>query len=333
MSLLFDALKRAQGDESKPNAAPQAESDVTIVNNRTHLLLAYSIAALAVFSLAFIWYFYHQNQYVPIASPPADQIAAASAPSAASSTVAQESTLAALPPTASGADSLTYKDKSWTHPVETKQPERKKHKPGRKPAKSGILASTATDPLKAGYLALTEGNLDRAEQYYLAVLAQHPQEKDALLGLAVIAQRRNQTERATEYYRQVLREDLGNAAAAAGLASLTMHADPVTAESQLHELIDLRPTAPEFHYALGGVLARQLRWGEAQQSYFKAFNLSPNNALYAYNLAVSLDRLHQSAAALPYYEKAILLAKDPTLDLDQIERRIQELRGTSPESR
>jgi tetratricopeptide (TPR) repeat protein len=76
-----------------------------------------------------------------------------------------------------------------------------------------------------------------------------------------------------------------------------------------------------------------LRWGEAQQSYFKAFNLSPNNALYAYNLAVSLDRLHQSAAALPYYEKAILLAKDPTLDLDQIERRIQELRATSPESR
>ncbi|MDP1870528.1 MAG: hypothetical protein A2522_06485 [Gallionellales bacterium RIFOXYD12_FULL_53_10] len=326
MSLLFDALKRAQGDESKPNPAPQAESGATIEHSRTHLLLTYSISALAIFSLAFTWYFYHQNQYIPIAHPPADQIAAA--PSAASATVAQESTLAALPPTASGADSLTYKNNSWTHPVDTKKPERKKHKPARKAAKSGLLASTATDPLKAGYLALTEGNMDHAEHYYLTVLAQHPQEKDALLGLAVIAQRRNQTGRATEYYRQVLREDLGNAAAAAGLASLTMHADPVTAESQLHELIDLKPTAPEFHYALGGVLARQLRWGEAQQAYFKAFNLSPDNALYAYNLAVSLDRLHQPAAALPYYEKSLTLAKDPTLDRDQIERRIQELNGS-----
>ncbi|ADL56316.1 tetratricopeptide repeat protein [Gallionella capsiferriformans] len=338
MSLLLDALKRAQSDENKHNTAPQPESGVAINAPHTHALMAYSIAALAVLSLALIWYFYHINQYVPVSNPPRDlasAASAASAPSAASSTVALDSPLAALPPTASGVDSLTYKDKSWTHPVDTKNPERKKHKPAKKGAKRGIIASTAIDPLKAGYLALSEGNLDRAEQYYLSVLAQRPQEKDALLGLAVIAQRRNHPDRATEYYRQVLREDLGNAAAAAGLASLTMHADPVTAESQLHELIDLKPTAPEFHYALGGVLARQLRWGEAQQSYFKAFNLSPNNALYAYNLAVSLDRLHQSAAALPYYEKAIMLAKpeDPTLDMDQIERRIQELRATSPESR
>lgn len=335
MSLLLDALKRAQGNESKHNIAPQPESGAAIDVPRNHTLLAYSIAALTVLSLTLIWYFYHQNQYIPVANSPADLASAASAPSAASSTAVTENTLAALPPTASGADSLTYKDKSWTHPVDTKKPERKKHKPAKKVAKRGIIASTAIDPLKAGYLALSQGNLDRAEQHYLAVLAQHPQEKDALLGLAVIAQRRNHPDRATEYYRQVLREDLGNAAAAAGIASLTMHADPVTAESQLHELIDLRPTAPEFHYALGGVLARQLRWGEAQQAYFRAFNLSPDNALYAYNLAVSLDRLHQPAAALPYYEKAIMLAKpeDPTLDMDQIERRIQELRSTSPESR
>jgi tetratricopeptide (TPR) repeat protein len=160
---------------------------------------------------------------------------------------------------------------------------------------------------------------------YLQVLALHPHEKDALLGLAVIAQRKLQTARATSLYRQVLREDIGNTIAAAGLVYMSAAAD--TAESQLKELIDLKPTAPELHYALGGVMGRQLRWSEAQQAYFQAYNLAPDNALYAYNLAVSLDRLHQTSIALTYYEKAAALieAGDSTLDHTALNRRIQQL--------
>lgn len=333
MSLLFDALKRAQGNEAKPDASSPGKEATSSEARTKASILPYAAAGLVILAGGVSWFSYQQyqqNQYAPIATQrPAPVIAAIEPASqaAAASSVAQADALASLPATASGADSLTYKDKSWTHPVDTQKPPTKKRKSGRKSLKPGILASTSIDPLKEGYLALSEGRMDQAEQNYLAALAQRPHEKDALLGLAVIAQRKKQTERAAELYRQVLREDLGNAAAAAGLVSLSMQADPVAAESQVRELLDLKPSAPEFHYALGSVLARQLRWGEAQQAFFRAYNLTPDNALYAYNLAVSLDRLHQPAAALPYYEQASKLAKDPTLDQDAIGRRIQELKS------
>jgi len=318
MSLLFDALKRAQG--SKPAAdihesSLSAEKMTTARPTRIWPYVTFSMMALIA---GIAWIVYQQNQYIPLATQNTELAAASAVPTVtlAASSAADVNTLAA---TASGADSLTYKDKSWTHPVDTSKPKKRKSHKARRVIPAG------PDPLREAYRTLSEGNLDLAEQQYLAALSAHPHDKDALLGLAVIAQRKRQVTRATELYRQVLREDLGNTTAAAGLVSLSMQADLVSAESQLRELLDLRPAAAEFHYALGGVLARQLRWGEAQQSYFRAFELAPENARYAYNLAVSLDHLHQPAAALSFYEKAGKLANDPTLDMTAINRRIQEL--------
>ncbi|MFA6971360.1 MAG: tetratricopeptide repeat protein [Gallionella sp.] len=337
MSLLFDALKRAQGNAAKPVPDAASRSDrqsqtdaktlLTATNRPKSGILPYAAAGLALLTGVAAWFIYQQNQYITTpAQQPAAEIAVikpASEPVAASS-IAQTNTLAALPPTASGTDASVKK--AWTHPLTAKKhPKRKSAHP---PARHGIQSTTRVDPLRQGYLALSQGHLDQAEQQYLEVLAQHPHEKDALLGLAVIAQRKLQTERAADLYQQVLREDMGNATAAAGLVSLSVTADPVAAESQLRELLDIKPSAPELHYALGNVLARQLRWGEAQQSFFRAYSLKPGNALYAYNLAVALDRLHQPAAALPYYEKAAQLSNDPTLDRNAIDRRIQELSGT-----
>lgn len=357
MSLLFDALRRAQGDGAKKReleimpdsplhppsggnegSARQAGGTGTArtILAATHRpppgTLPYAVAGLALLAVAAVWFFYPQNKNVPIATPGAEtvsanqpQLLAASQPDTASSVAGAETSPTRPLALASTANGTADKDKSGTRPVAANSPP--KRKSARKPARLDLLASTSQDTLKEGYLALSEGRLDQAEQKYLAALAQHPHEKDALLGLAVVAQRKMQMERAADLYQQVLREDLGNATAAAGLVSLSAQADPLAAESQLRELLDIKPSAPEFHYALGGVLARQLRWGEAQQAFFRACSLNPGNALYAYNMAVSLDRLHQSAAALPYYEKASRLAKpyDPTLDRDAIQRRIQEL--------
>ena len=335
MSLLFDALKRAQGNGSKPltDASPHNGNNETIhktegvsaATGPKTRVLPYAIAGLVLLTGGLSWFIYQQSQHIPIATGQADLTALsldAASHVVAASGIAE--TIATLPATASGADSLTYKDKSWTRPVETKK--QAKRKPRRNTPQPGIQP----DPLQSAYLALSEGRLDQAEHNYLAALTRQPHEKDALLGLAVIAQRKMQTERAAELYRQVLREDLGNVAAAAGLVSLSVPADPLAAESQLRELIDLKPTAAEFHYALGGVLARQQRWGEAQQAFFRASSLKPDNALYAYNLAVSLDHLQQPAAALSYYQQAVRQAKprDPAIDQDAIGRRIQELKSS-----
>lgn len=198
---------------------------------------------------------------------------------------------------------------------------------------AGVTASG--DPLREGYQALAEGRLDDAERLYLEVISKRPHERDALLGLAVVSHRQLHTERASELYRQVLREDPGNATATAALITLSVQINPVAAESHLKLLLDQNSTSPELHHALGSVLARQKRWGEAQQEFFRAYSLEPNNALYAYNLAVALDHLRKPAAALPYYEKSAQnLHSDNTATYrDAIEQRVQELRSSLPEQR
>ena len=204
----------------------------------------------------------------------------------------------------------------------------------RHPAQRRQVESDADDKeLSKAYRDLSRGQLDPAEKEYQAVLTKRPYEKDALLGLAVISQRKLQPARAARLYRQVLNEDMGNAAAAAGLISLSIPADPVAAESQLKELLDIRPSSPELQYALGSALAFQQRLGEAEQAFYIAYSLAPDSALYAYNLAVSLDRLNQPKDALSYYEKSLNLSKtDKTLfDADAVKRRISKLTGQPPQ--
>jgi len=382
MSLLFDALNRAQDNgnkdnanrasgeptgaakslqmpdaslrlpsgayESKPVAGAEAARTLLSTGSAPRLL-PYAAGGIILLAGVAGWFFYQQNQYSHVtplqsataqatASPSlaapnlaASQVVAASGVAESGSTqklaLAVTTTGAATSGTTGGTDSSAKTTRPWTRPVKANHPHAKQHPTRRKSTGHSVLASTRRDPLQEGYRALSEGRLNQAEQSYQEALAQHPHEKDALLGLAVIAQRRMQTQRATDLYQQVLREDLGNVTAAAGLVSLSVQADPVAAESQLRQLLDIKPNAAEFHHALGNVLARQQRWGEAQQAFFRAYSLSPGNARYAYNLAIALDHLHQPTAALSYYEKAAGLAErnDPTLDQSVIGHRMQEL--------
>lgn len=355
MSLLFDALNRAQGyaqdgdahpDQLANNAPtatghqPAAATSLLSAGNRpSPRLLPFIVAGLVLLTGVAAWLYYQYSQLSSIspeqAMPPAAMHAA---PVMAASQFSAASTVASTEPAANKqlilADSPTGAGAPYETVANSRKPATRPagiHSKPRKAA-SGIVASSGKDPLQEGYLALSQGRLEQAEQNYQLALAQHPHEKDAMLGLAVIAQRRMQSQRATDLYRQVLREDIGNATAAAGLVSLSEQADPVAAESQLKQLIDLKSNAPEFHYALGNVLARQQRWGEAQQAFFRAHGLAPTNALYAYNLAVSLEHLHQSAAALPFYVKALQLvsAGDATLDRAAVQKRISELQQPAP---
>jgi len=81
------------------------------------------------------------------------------------------------------------------------------------------------------------------------------------------------------------------------------------------------------NFTLGNQLAQQGRWAEAQQEFFKAFAAEPDNADFAYNLAVSLDHLRQPKLALEYYQRAIALAKarGARFDLGAAEGRVTQL--------
>ncbi len=148
------------------------------------------------------------------------------------------------------------------------------------------------------------GRLAEAEAIYESVLAMDPRNIDALLGLASIAWRQGRTERAGEFYGRVVDLDPQNTAAHSGLIGLLGMTDPVASESRLREMIAREPSGQLF-FTLGNLHARQAQWAQAQRAYFQAFQTEPGNPDYAFNLAVSLDRLGQAKPALQYYRKAM----------------------------
>jgi len=65
---------------------------------------------------------------------------------------------------------------------------------------------------------------------------------------------------------------------------------------------------PSLHAALGNFYSQTARWRQASQSYAAAVGLAPDTADYLYNLAVSLDNLGDSQAAIETYDRALSLS-------------------------
>jgi tetratricopeptide (TPR) repeat protein len=115
-------------------------------------------------------------------------------------------------------------------------------------------------------------------------------------------------ERATQIYAKLLSLYPRDPVARAALIDLNQNVPPVEGESHIKKLLIRNPEQPFLYFTLGNLYARQGRWPEAQQAYFEAYHRDGENADYAFNLAVSLDRMGQPAAALRYYRRALQLA-------------------------
>lgn len=181
------------------------------------------------------------------------------------------------------------------------------------------------DPmLNNAYLAYSGGKFDQAEQLYRKVNNLDARNMDAILGLAVIAQRRGEDNLAAHYYAQALALDPRNAVANAGVSALST-AD--NRESRLKTLLNEQPDSSTLYFALGNRYAEQSRWAEAQQAYFNAYKLESGNSQLAYNLAISLDRLGQKKTAAQYYQRALQLdpGQHAGFDHSQITQRIEAL--------
>jgi len=190
-------------------------------------------------------------------------------------------------------------------------------------ARSAFVAPS----LMQAWDALQQGRLDQAESLYQTVVQADPQNVDGLLGLATIANRRGNNDQAVRQYERVLELDPRNASAQAGLISIIGQADPQLSESRLKELISREPTG-FLYFALGNIYARQGQWAQAQQAYFQAYQLQPDNADYAYNLAVGLEHIGQTKIALTYYRKAVDLSSGKghaSFDASRVQERIGQL--------
>lgn len=171
--------------------------------------------------------------------------------------------------------------------------------------------------VESAYSAYVSGDIRGARTDYEQALRDDPGNRDALLGLAAVDVRLGRLEAAEATYLRLLRADPRDAHAQAGLIALRGgRMDPLAAESRLKILLATDPGAHVLNFALGNQLAQQGRWAEAQQQYFKAFAADPENADFAYNLAVSLDHLRQPKLALEYYRRALALVANRGASFD-----------------
>ena len=180
--------------------------------------------------------------------------------------------------------------------------------------------------MESAYAAYQAGNPGEATRLYREVLKADATQRDAWLGLAVIAHAGNQREPALDAYKRVLRLEPQNATALAGVNSLISYAGEPQQESRLRELLARSPQEPDLN-------SGEQRWSEAQPLFFKAHALAPQEPRFAYNLAVTLDHLRKSSLAVQYYETALVLARERVSGFDESSARgrLAVLRAGSPE--
>lgn len=204
--------------------------------------------------------------------------------------------------------------------------------PAAQPEPPFQLARTVQTPavppdISAGYAALRDGDLADARRRYEAALAADPSSVDARLGIATVEARAGNRGLADAHYRRVLELDPRNATALAGLAALADAAAPEVVESQLREDVARFPDSAALQFALGSHYASRGQWGEAQAAFYEAHRLDPTSADVLYNLAVSLDHMHQPRLAAEFYGRAIEAARVQRTQFEpaSVRRRIAEL--------
>lgn len=174
------------------------------------------------------------------------------------------------------------------------------------------------DPaLTAAYQAYQNADYATAWQRYREVLQKDAKNRDALLGMAAIAQQQGQDDVAAQYYRQVLAQDPRDPLANAGMAAFAT-GDAASKESRLKQLLAQSQQSAALHFALGNLYMEQSRWADAQQAYFNAFRLEPLSALFAFSLATSLDHLGQGKLATQYYQQALQLDTSGNSGFDRV---------------
>jgi tetratricopeptide (TPR) repeat protein len=186
--------------------------------------------------------------------------------------------------------------------------------------------------------AYQQGDYAAARILYQQFLARDPDNRDALLGVAATAMQQGDMISARQTYNHLLGLNPRDVLARTGLLETTSASDPVQRETELKTLQIDHPDIAAVSYSLGNLYAGQQRWHDAQQAYYEALLIartqdegavSPD---YAFNLAISLERINQPEAALTFYREARALAVQqvPGFDMATLDQRLRALERSQP---
>lgn len=188
------------------------------------------------------------------------------------------------------------------------------------------------------YAAFQSRDYVDARALYQQALRATPNSRDAMLGIAAVAMLQGESTLARNMYTRLLAQDPRDALARTGLLETVPASDPVRTESELRSLFDSHPEVAPLAFALGNLYASQQRWNEAQQAYYDALRAAKAGAAgplspdYAFNLAVSLERLNQPQSAYEFYREALQQSAQvqPNFDPRVLRQRVEDLERSLP---
>ena len=149
------------------------------------------------------------------------------------------------------------------------------------------MSQTQRD-LRVADVELASGATSAALQIAGSVVAQHPNDAEALIRLASAQSEAGEDEAAENSFRRALHSDCDSLPAQFGLARLHLKSDPAQASQELTELSARAPDNPRVLTDLGVAYDLTARHGEAQAVYRQALALSPGLVSAQVDLGLSL---------------------------------------------
>ncbi len=177
--------------------------------------------------------------------------------------------------------------------------------------------------LSLAYAAYQRGDDATALTHYRIAAELDATNRNALLGLAAIAQRRGDLPEARRFYQRLLDLNPKDSVVVSALLAMRDERNVINDESWLKSMLRDEPRAAHLHFGLGLRYVAQERWPDAQGSFFEAVRYAPDNSDYNFNLAVTLDRLGKQRSAANYYRRAIEYATGAqSFDVDAAKTRL-----------
>lgn len=205
----------------------------------------------------------------------------------------------------------------------------------KKPVKAAPVSIEMNDldtKVVAANRAVMLERYDAAKEMYDELYKLNPRDGRILMGRAVLFQKTGDNDRAISAYEEVLAQNPDNTEAVINLAGLVRKQYPAVALSKLLDLSQKYPNSAVVAGQLGVAYADSGNFKDAYFNLSKAAALDPNNAQHYYNMAVVAERAGNVQIAIQNYEKslevdAIYGEGSHVISRERIYDRLARLRG------
>jgi tetratricopeptide (TPR) repeat protein len=348
MSIIQDALKKAQNDRAKKNKreVPYHLSGVQEKSKAVIIYVAAGLFVAAVFAYLYIPYFHKPKQIaqsVPIqpAVPVVKPVQAAIIVSSASETQKTSKDTLVTPvtpknkqePAGAKARIAQVQIMAISPPVERKT----------KAVESAGRQDIMNDPVRAVEKRTDDGSIDttynealreqqsgrtrEAKTIYKQILAKQPNHIETLNNLGVIAIYEGNTQEALFYFKRILEYRKNYAKAYNNIGLIAMRdGDRQLAEEYLRKAISLEPDDPGTYVNLSALLRSQGRLQEAEKLLEIPIQKKAKDPDLLLSYAVIKDNLGQHEDAARYYRQYLSSIHTPASRKDIIER-LQYIEG------